>query len=75
MVRNVGGPLGVRSALAAGTTGSSGLPNEVANVQRDAVQLLIGTPGKLFEILSRGIGGGECRLLIVRTTDGIWGRS
>lgn len=68
VVRNVGGPLGVRSALAAGAAGSSGLQNEIAAMHRDAIHLLVGTPAKLNEILNtRGsVSGGECRLLIVR---------
>jgi superfamily II DNA/RNA helicase len=68
VVRNIGGPLGVRSALAAGAAGSSGLQNEIAAMHRDAIHLLVGTPAKLNEILnSRGsVSGGECRLLIVR---------
>lgn len=66
VVRSVGGPLGVRAALAAGAAGSSSLANEIAQMQRDAVQLLIGTPAKVAEVISpRGLNGSEVRLLIV----------
>lgn len=67
VIRNVGGPLGIRSSLAAGAAGSSGLPSEVAAMQRDAPHLLIGTPGKINEVMSSrgGLSGSEVRLLIV----------
>lgn len=67
MIRNVGGPLGVRAALATGIAGSSGLPNEIAAMQRDAVHILIGTPAKVTEIMTMrgGLQGGEVRTLIV----------
>lgn len=68
MVRNIGGPLGIRSALVAGVAGSSNIQNEIAAVQRDQVHLLIGTPAKLNEVVTaRGpMGGADCRLLVVR---------
>jgi translation initiation factor 4A len=66
VVRSVGGPLGVRAALAAGVAGSSSLSGEIAQMQRDSVQLLIGTPAKIAEVLSpRGMNGSEVKLLIV----------
>lgn len=67
MIRNVGGPLGVRAALATGVVGSSGLPNELATMQRDAVNILIGTPAKVTEVMTTrgGLQGGEVRTLIV----------
>ena len=72
VVRNVGGPLGVRSALAAGTTGSSGLSNEIAAMHREAIHLLIGTPAKVGEVMSSrgGLSGSEVRLLIVSKKPG-----
>ncbi|KLT39102.1 P-loop containing nucleoside triphosphate hydrolase protein [Cutaneotrichosporon oleaginosum] len=77
LVRNVGGPLGVRAALAAGATGSSSLPNEVANMQRDGIQILIGTPAKINEIMNaRGsLSGAECRLLILDEVDQLIARN
>ena len=72
MVRSVGGPLGIRSSLAAGASGSSALSGEIAQMQRDATQLLIGTPAKIAEVLSpRGLNGSEVRLLIVSATLGV----
>lgn len=67
VVQNVGGPLGIRSALAAGATGSSGLQNEIAAMNRDAAHLLVGTPAKVNEVFSvrGGVPGGDVRLLIV----------
>lgn len=56
----------MRSGVAAGMAGSSGLPNEIAQMQRDAVQLLVGTPAKIAEVISpRGLNGSEVKLLIV----------
>lgn len=59
--------MGVRAALVAGAAGSSSLPSEVASMQRDAIQILIGTPAKVNEIMNArgGLSGAECRLLIV----------
>lgn len=67
VVRNLGAPLGIRSALSAGAAGSGNVQNEVAAIQRDAVHVLIGTPAKLNEVITaRGVvGGSDCRLLIV----------
>ena len=67
VVRSIGGPLGIRSALATGVAGSTGLPSEIVGMQRDAIQILIGTPAKINDVLtSRGaLGGSEVRLLIV----------
>lgn len=67
VIRNLGTPLGIRSALCAGAAGSGNTQNEVAAIQRDAVHVLIGTPAKLNEVVTaRGtLGGSECRLLIV----------
>ena len=56
----------MRSGVAAGMSGSSGLPNEIVQMQRDAVQLLVGTPAKIAEVISpRGLNGSEVKLLIV----------
>lgn len=77
LVRNIGGPLGVRSALAAGTAGSSALQSEIATIQRDAVHLLIGTPAKIAEVLAPrgGLGSSECRLLILDEVDQLIARN
>lgn len=70
MVRGVGGPIGIRSAVAAGAAGSSNVQNEIAQMQRDQIHLLVGTPAKICEVMTArgGLGGGEVRLLIVRHT-------
>jgi translation initiation factor 4A len=67
VIRNVGQPLGIRSALAAGAAGSSGLANDIAMIQRENVHILIGTPAKVNEVMTSrgGLGGSDCRLLIV----------
>ena len=68
MVRGVGGPIGIRAAVAAGAAGSSNVQNEIAQMQRDQIHLLVGTPAKICEVMTArgGLGGGEVRLLIVR---------
>ncbi|WVF71921.1 hypothetical protein IAT40_006731 [Kwoniella sp. CBS 6097] len=77
LVRGVGGPIGIRSGIAAGAAGSSGLQNEIANMQRDAVHILIGTPAKIAEVMTsrNGLGGGECRLLILDEVDQLIARN
>ncbi|KIS00885.1 translation initiation factor [Cryptococcus deuterogattii 2001/935-1] len=67
MVRGVGGPIGIRSAVAAGAAGSSNVQNEIAQMQRDQIHLLVGTPAKICEVMTArgGLGGGEVRLLIL----------
>ncbi|WVW82770.1 hypothetical protein I302_104781 [Kwoniella bestiolae CBS 10118] len=77
LVRGVGGPLGIRSGVAAGAAGSSGLPNEIAAMQRDAIHILIGTPAKVAEVMTSrgGLGGGECRLLILDEVDQLIARN
>lgn len=77
LVRNVGGPLGVRAVLATGVAGSSGLPNELANMQREAAQILIGTPAKVTEVMTirGGLQGGEVRTLILDEVDQLIARN
>ncbi|WWC69147.1 uncharacterized protein I206_103083 [Kwoniella pini CBS 10737] len=77
LVRGVGGPLGIRSGVAAGAAGSSGLQNEIANFQRDAIHILIGTPAKIAEVMTSraGLGGSECRLLILDEVDQLIARN
>lgn len=63
----MGGPIGIRAAVAAGAAGSSNVQNEIAQMQRDQIHLLVGTPAKICEVMTArgGLGGGEVRLLIV----------
>lgn len=63
----MGGPIGIRAAVAAGAAGSSNVQNEIAQMQRDQIHLLVGTPAKICEVMTvrGGLGGGEVRLLIV----------
>lgn len=76
LVRNVGGPLGVRTALAAGAAGSLSVQGEVAAMQRDAIQILIGTPAKINEVVNnRGLAGSDCRLLILDEVDQLIARN
>ncbi|KAI9637981.1 uncharacterized protein MKK02DRAFT_22278 [Dioszegia hungarica] len=77
LVRNLGAPLGIRSALSAGAAGSGNVQNEVAAIQRDAVHVLIGTPAKLNEVITaRGVvGGSDCRLLILDEVDQLIARN
>ncbi|WWC60812.1 uncharacterized protein I303_103388 [Kwoniella dejecticola CBS 10117] len=77
LVRGVGGPIGIRSGVAAGAAGSSGLPNEIAAFQRDAIHILIGTPAKVAEVMTSrgGLAGSECRLLILDEVDQLIARN
>ncbi|EIW70155.1 hypothetical protein TREMEDRAFT_71537 [Tremella mesenterica DSM 1558] len=69
-IRGIGGPVGVRCALATGIAGNPNLPNEIAAIHHEAVQVLIGTPVKLNEIMSTGeVSGAEVRLFILDEVD------
>ena len=67
VIRNVGGPLGIRAALITGVAGSPNLMNEIQAIQRDAAQILIGTPAKVLEAMTvrGGLDGMGVRTLIV----------
>lgn len=67
MIRNIGHPLGIRSALTVGAPGSTNLQEELRTLHQNAVQVLCGTPARINEIMTSrgGLGGGEVRLLIV----------
>lgn len=67
----------MRAALAAGAAGSSGLPNELAAMQRDQIQILIGTPAKVNEVMNMrgGLSGADCRLLILDEVDQLIARN
>ncbi|KAK4689757.1 hypothetical protein P7C73_g336, partial [Tremellales sp. Uapishka_1] len=61
----------------AGASGSSGIPSEIAAIQRDAVHVLIGTPAKMQEVMTLrgGLSGSEVRLLILDEVDQLINRS
>ncbi|KAK8869556.1 hypothetical protein IAR55_000123 [Kwoniella newhampshirensis] len=77
LLRGVGGPIGIRAGIAAGAAGSSGLQNEIAAMQRDAIHLLVGTPAKVHEVMTSrgGLGGSEVRLLILDEVDQLIARN
>ncbi|ODN98348.1 translation initiation factor [Cryptococcus wingfieldii CBS 7118] len=66
LVRGVGGPIGIRAGIAAGASGSSNLQNEIAQMQREQIHLLVGTPAKVNEVMGvrGGLQGDDTRLLI-----------
>ncbi|ORX33834.1 hypothetical protein BD324DRAFT_584377 [Kockovaella imperatae] len=77
LVRSIGAPLGIRSALATGAAGSSSLQDEIASMQHDNIHLLIGTPAKVNDVLtSRGaLAGSHVRLLILDEVDQLIARN
>ncbi|WWD16183.1 hypothetical protein CI109_100608 [Kwoniella shandongensis] len=77
LIRGVGGPIGIRAGIAAGAAGSSGLQNEIATMQRDAIHILVGTPAKVHEVMTArgGLGGSEVRLLILDEVDQLIARN
>ncbi|WVO14121.1 hypothetical protein L204_101749 [Cryptococcus depauperatus] len=77
LICGVGGPIRIRAAVAAGAPGSSNLHNEITQMQRDQIHLLVGTPAKVCEVMTsrNGLGGGECRLLILDEVDQLIARN
>lgn len=79
LIRSIGGPLGVRAALATGVAGSAALSSEIAAIQRDAVQILVGTPAKLCEVMTtravNPLSGADVRLLVLDEVDQLIARN
>ncbi|WVQ78491.1 hypothetical protein IAT38_000577 [Cryptococcus sp. DSM 104549] len=77
LIRGVGGPIGIRAGIAAGAASSGNLQNEIAQMQREAVHLLVGTPAKVHEVMTArgGLSGSEVRLLILDEVDQLIARN
>lgn len=78
MIRDLGGPIGVRSALGVGaTSANSDLSAELQLLHQNMPHIICGTPQKLHALFTShgGIHGGEVRLLVLDEVDQLIARN
>ncbi|KAL0070824.1 hypothetical protein AAF712_002045 [Marasmius tenuissimus] len=78
MIRDLGGPIGVRSGLGVGTTSaSSDLSQELRLLQQNVPHILCGTPQKLHALFTSpgGLSGSEVRFLVLDEVDQLIARN
>lgn len=78
MIRDLGGPIGVRSALGVGTTGpNSDLTQELRLLQQATPHIICGTPQKLHALFTApsGLSGSEVRFLVLDEVDQLIARN
>ncbi len=75
MIRDLGGPIGVRSALGVGTGGD--VIQELRLLQQSMPHILCGTPQKLHALFTttNGLPGSEVRLLVLDEVDQLIARN
>ncbi|KZT12942.1 P-loop containing nucleoside triphosphate hydrolase protein [Laetiporus sulphureus 93-53] len=78
MIRDIGGPIGIRSALGVGSTsGSSDLSQELRLLQQNMPHIICGTPQKLHALFTSpgGLLGSEVRFLVLDEVDQLIARN
>ena len=78
MIRDLGGPIGVRSALGVGTTTSGNdLAQELRLLQQNLPHIICGTPQKLHALFTTpgGLLGSEVRFLVLDEVDQLIARN
>lgn len=77
MIRDFGGPIGVRSALGVGATRSEDITQELQLLRQNIPHILCGTPHKLHALFtaSNGLVGGEVRFLVLDEVDQLIARN
>ena len=78
MIRDLGGPIGVRSALGVGTTTSGNdLTQELRLLQQNLPHIICGTPQKLHALFTApgGLLGSEVRFLVLDEVDQLIARN
>ncbi|KAG5639000.1 hypothetical protein H0H81_007908 [Sphagnurus paluster] len=78
MIRDLGGPIGVRSALGVGATSASGdLTQELRLLQQNMPHIICGTPQKLHALFTspNGLSGAEVRFLVLDEVDQLIARN
>ena len=78
MIRDLGGPIGVRSALGVGTaTGGNDLAQELRLLQQNLPHIICGTPQKLHALFTTtgGLLGSEVRFLVLDEVDQLIARN
>jgi translation initiation factor 4A len=79
MIRDLGGPIGVRSALGVGATPSNGdqITQELRLLQQNMPHIICGTPQKLHALFTSpgGLSGSEVRFLVLDEVDQLIARN
>jgi len=78
MIRDIGGPIGVRSALGVGaTSANSDLGQELRLLQQNMPHIICGTPQKLHALFTSpgGLVGSEVRFLVLDEVDQLIARN
>jgi translation initiation factor 4A len=78
MIRDLGGPIGVRSALGVGaTSANSDLSQELRLLQQNMPHIICGTPQKLHALFTSpgGLFGSEVRFLVLDEVDQLIARN
>lgn len=78
MIRDLGGPIGVRSALGVGATSANNdLNQELRLLQKNMPHIICGTPQKLHALFTSpgGLAGSEVRFLVLDEVDQLIARN
>ncbi|KDR83804.1 hypothetical protein GALMADRAFT_236195 [Galerina marginata CBS 339.88] len=78
MIRDLGGPIGVKSALGVGTTtAGNDLTQELRLLQQNMPHIICGTPQKLHALFTSpgGLAGSEVRFLVLDEVDQLIARN
>lgn len=78
MIRDLGGPIGVKSALGVGSTSGSGdQSQELRLLQQNVPHIICGTPQKLHALFTApgGLSGSEVRFLVLDEVDQLIARN
>ncbi|KAI0080734.1 hypothetical protein K474DRAFT_162514 [Panus rudis PR-1116 ss-1] len=78
MIRDLGGPIGIRSALGVGTpTAGSDLSQELRLLHQNMPHIICGTPQKLHALFTSpgGVPGGDVRFLVLDEVDQLIARN
>ncbi|KAF7977652.1 hypothetical protein HWV62_3078 [Athelia sp. TMB] len=79
MIRDLGGPIGVRSALGVGASPSNGdqITQELRLLQQNMPHIICGTPQKLHALFTSpgGLSGAEVRFLVLDEVDQLIARN
>ncbi|KAK4049500.1 hypothetical protein OIO90_005451 [Microbotryomycetes sp. JL221] len=76
LYQGLGGPFGISSCLVAGHPSSSDLVSDAANMLKNPLQVLVGTPHKMHELLKLGaVNLADVRLFVVDECDQLLARN
>ncbi|GHJ86876.1 hypothetical protein NliqN6_3278 [Naganishia liquefaciens] len=79
LVRDIGAPLGIRSALAVGASGAD-ISNDLRMMHQNRIQIVVGTPARLHDVFVKyagngGLPGAEVRMLVLDEVDQLIARN